>query len=359
MGAETPSRSGAFGNLCGGAVLGLGCFAMRPSLRKMRIASGIRFLYQTSMTVKFPTPLFSGLRPVFVALFAACTPALVHGNSEIREWQMAEGGGSITAEIASINEETKTVVLRDVEGKESSVVFDSLSILDRAWLTEWIEMNEELAAKVDALGGRFQRFEGKGERYTTGFYVYEPSKKLAGDGSPGPLMMLFCPSGKPVRYLLRHIEGAEAANITLVTGDHFRNRLPNAEVLGRFEEVLPLIAEAVPYDSERFFLGGTSGGALAAFMLSAQFYHIQVAGIYSNGGWLGRAPGNQRPYQASRVVLVNGDNDGAANVYNKSVTQILQDRGFTVGMFAFEGGHQIPPPSVQAKSFRWLLGEFD
>ncbi len=295
---------------------------------------------------------------VFVVLGAFLAPVAVHGNSEIREWKFEEGG-SVTAEIASIDEEGRILVLRDVNGNETSVAIDSLTMLDRAWLTEWIEMNEELAARVGELGGRFQRFDGKGERYTTGFYVYEPSTKIAGGGQPGPLMMLFCPSGKPVRYLLRHIEGAEGANITLVTADHFRNRLDMDEVAGRFEEVLPLIAEAVPYDPDRFFLGGTSGGAMSAFRLSARFPEVKIAGVYSNGGWLGRSPDNLRPYPAYRVALVNGDKDNAANSYNRSVTRILQDRGCTVGMFAFEGGHQIPPASVQAKSFRWLLGEFD
>jgi hypothetical protein len=301
--------------------------------------------------------LRSLVRGVFLMLFVLA-PAAVHGNSEIREWKLVEGG-SITAEIASIDEEARTVVLRDVNGNETSVSFDALSILDNAWLTEWIEMNEELIAKAEELGGRFQRYEGKGARYSTGFYVYEPSKKIAQAGAPGPLMMLFCPSGKPIRYLLRHIEGAEAANITLVTADHFRNRLDNNEVSGRFEEVLPIIAATVPYDPDRFFLGGTSGGAMSAFVLSAKFPNVKVAGIYSNGGWLGPGPDNLRPYPACRVVLVNGDNDKAANAYNNSVTRILQERGCTVGMFAFEGGHQVPPASVQGKSFRWLLGEFD
>lgn len=288
----------------------------------------------------------------------ALAPACVFGNSEIREWKLEEGG-SMKAEIAHIDEDDNIVILRDVNGNETSVAIDALSMIDQAWLKEWMEMNEELAAKAEELGGRFQRYEGKGEKYTTGFYVYEPSGKIAQSGSPGPLMMLFCPSGKPVRFLLRHIEAAEEVNITLVTADHFRNRLKNEEAAGRFEELLPLIAEAVPYDPDRFFLGGTSGGAMSAFILSARFQDVKIAGIYSNGGWLGRSPGNLRPYPAYRVALVNGDKDNAANAYNNSVTRILQDRDATVGMFAFEGGHQVPPPSVQAKSFRWLLGEFD
>lgn len=295
---------------------------------------------------------------IFTLVVAALVPHALHANSEIRKWRFEEGG-SITAEIATIDEAQNTLVLRDVDGNETTVVIDTLTMIDQAWLKEWLEMNEELAERANKFGGRFVRYEGKGEKYTTGFYVYEPSRRVAQGGPQGPLMMLFCPSGKPVRFLLRHIEAAEEANITLVTADHFRNRLKSDEVFGRFEELLPMIAEAAPYDPERLFLGGTSGGAMTAFSLSAKFPETKIAGIYSNGGWLGRSPGNLRPYPAYRVALVNGDKDGAANGYNKSVTRILQERGATVGMFAFEGGHQIPPPSVQAKSFLWLLGEFD
>jgi hypothetical protein len=292
----------------------------------------------------------------FLCLFFALLGKL-QANSEIRTWKLSDGN-SITGEIVSVNEDQKLLVLRDQQGKEISVSTSMLANLDRAWLTEWIEMNEELAAQVVKLGGRFQRHEGKGEKHTTGFYVYEPSARVK-SGEAGPLMMLFCPSGKPVRYLLRHIEAAEVANITLVSADYFRNGLPFDEYGARFKDVYPLIGKTVKFNQEQFFLGGTSGGALGAFRLSADFPEIKVAGIYSNGGWLGYSADSKRPYPTMRVALVNGDKDHAANGYNDSVTKTLQERSCTVGMFAFEGAHQIPPASVQGKSFRWLLGEFE
>jgi hypothetical protein len=55
--------------------------------------------------------------------------------------------------------------------------------------------------------------------------------------------------------------------------------------------------------------------------------------------------------------MVNGDKDLAAMQNVDFITAILQKRDCTVSLFAFEGGHQIPPVSVQVKSFRWLLGE--
>lgn len=295
----------------------------------------------------------------FICLFLAVIGMLgqLHANSEIRTWKLTDGS-SITGEIVSVNEEKEILELRDQQGKEISVPIPTLANLDRAWLTEWVEMNEELAEQVVKLGGRFQRHEGKGEKYTTGFYVYEPSARVK-SGEAGPLMMLFCPSGKPVRYLLRHIEAAEVANITLVSADYFRNGLPFDQYADRFKDVYPLIGKTVKHHREQFFLGGTSGGALAAFRLSAQFPEIKVAGIYSNGGWLGYTEESNRPYPKMRVALVNGDKDHAANAYNDSVTKTLQERSCTVGMFAFEGAHQIPPASVQGKSFRWLLGEFE
>jgi predicted esterase len=87
--------------------------------------------------------------------------------------------------------------------------------------------------------------------------------------------------------------------------------------------------------------------------------NTKFAGIYSNVGWLGSEEVEKQAYPAYRVAMVNGDKDrGVARVMD-SVTKILQERGCTVSLFAFEGGHQIPPPSVQIKSFRWLLGEIE
>ena len=285
------------------------------------------------------------------------SPLALHANSEMREWKMKDGS-TLFAEIFEVEEAKSQVTFRDSKGKLHEMPIQQLDDLNRAWLMEWLEMNEELAAKVKELGGRFTRRVAEGEGLTTGYYVYEPVKVVQ-EGKVGPLMMLFCPSGQPIRYLLRHVEAAEKSGITIVTGDHFRNGLPLNIVIQRYRAVVTNLKQVLPFPEDRFFLGGTSGGALTAFVLSANLPEFQVAGVYSNGGWLGYPDVARRPYPAMRTALVNGVRDYAVNELNQSVIEILQERKGTVSLFAFEGGHQVPPTSVQLKSFRWLLGETD
>ena len=58
-----------------------------------------------------------------------------------------------------------------------------------------------------------------------------------------------------------------------------------------------------------------------------------------------------------RVIIVNGNQDRAANGTISRVTNILEDAGNKVGLIAFEGGHQVPPSESQLKAFNWLLEE--
>ena len=284
-------------------------------------------------------------------------PSVLCANSEVRMWRLTDGS-TLQAEIASVDEPNARMVLRTQAGEEKSVSLDALEKTDRAWVLEWIEMNEALAAKVGELGGRLEHFPGKGEKFQTGFHVFHPAGNVD-PAAPRPLLILFDPSGLPMRYLLRHIEAANETKMTLVTCDYFSNRMLVEEGRERFTELFPLIAAAVPHDPKKIFLGGTSGGALRAFVLSAQCPWAKVAGIYSNGGWLGGAEFKDEPFPAGRICMVNGDKDHAAQAYLDEDMRVLHSRGCLIGLFAFEGGHQIPPPPVQAKAFRWLLGAFD
>lgn len=54
-------------------------------------------------------------------------------------------------------------------------------------------------------------------------------------------------------------------------------------------------------------------------------------------------------------AMVNGDKDHGANSIIDRDTAWLQSRGCIVSVHAFEGGHQMPPPSVMTKALRWLL----
>ena len=290
----------------------------------------------------------------FLSLFLfLCGP--LAANSEVRGWTM-KNGESMEAEILSVDEKNRTLILRNEKGDELPFSFDDLGMTDNAWVMEWLDMNEELAAKVKELGGTLKRFEGQGAKFKTGYYVYHPSGEVD-PAKPRPLLFLIDPSGNPMRYLLRHIEAAEQTKFIVVSAEYFRNRRTLEEMFVRFDDLIPVIDKDVGYNPQGLYLGGTSGGAWAAFNTASRLENRKVAGIYSNVGWLGPDPSEDTTYPACRVAMVNGNKDFAVAHEAHTVTRVLQKRGCTVSLFAFEGGHQIPPVSVQVKSFRWLLGE--
>ncbi|MDE0836854.1 MAG: hypothetical protein OSA84_10935 [Akkermansiaceae bacterium] len=127
-----------------------------------------------------------------------------------------------------------------------------------------------------------------------------------------------------------------------------------AEMLQRFTAILPQIEAAVPHDEKRMFMGGTSGGAWRSYHYSAQVPR-PWAGILASGGWLGGEQWYDLPYPRMRVAMVNGDKDYAAIGVMKKDTEVLHRADSVVSVHAFEGGHQMPPPSVLTKALRWLL----
>ena len=60
------------------------------------------------------------------------------------------------------------------------------------------------------------------------------------------------------------------------------------------------------------------------------------------------------PYPRMRVAMVNGDKDHANRRIPKD-TEVLQRAGSVISVHAFEGGHQMPPPTVLTKALRGLL----
>jgi len=91
-------------------------------------------------------------------------------------------------------------------------------------------------------------------------------------------------------------------------------------------------------------------------------YHYAVhmprpwAGIFAAGGWLGGEKYYHLPFPPMRVAMVNGDKDHANRMIEPDSAR-LQQAGCVVSVHAFEGGHQLAPPSVQEKALRWLLEE--
>ena len=288
---------------------------------------------------------------LLLPMFSAATRA----NSEMREWKLTTGD-KLRAQIEDVDEAAQTVSLQGENEVNTVLALDRLTTMDRAWILEWVEMGEELVSKATKLGGRIEHYDGKGKTLTTGFHVYFPSGEIPA-GTQRPLMILFDCSGKSMRYLMRHMEAAEIAKLTIVTCDLFSNKMENDEAKLRFREVFPLIEATVPHDPSRIFMGGTSGGALRAFTETVNYPTIPWAGIYSNGGWLGGTNNWDKPYPAMRVAMVNGDKDLAVNQVMDDEAEVLRQHGSTVAVIAFEGGHQVPPATVQVKAFKWLLKE--
>lgn len=279
---------------------------------------------------------------------------IANANDQMRDWTLASGKKQ-QAEILSYDESNKLVTLRLPDQTEVRFSEQELSAIDRAWILQWVEQDEEARAMLAKIGGTVTEHAGTG-KFKTDYAVYHPP--AAASGAKLPMLILFHPGGNGRRTIYKYIESAAAVGITLVSLDYFRNTgddsAKEAEMLECFTELLPQIEATVAHDEKRIFMGGTSGGAWRAYHFSARIDR-PWAGILAAGGWLGGRKYYHLDYPRLRVAMVNGDKDAAANQYIDPDTAVLQKAGSIVSVHAFEGGHQMPPPAVQEKALRWLL----
>lgn len=291
---------------------------------------------------------------IFSAIFVTATSWL-SANSDMRQWTFKSAPG-VTAELLKYDEKSGTVVLRKEDKSEINFQQADFTPADQAWLLQWLEYREEMETLVSKLGGTIVRKTGTG-KYTTEYSVYHPSGSVPGEELP--LMILFHPGGNGHREILRYVEAAEAVKMTVVSCEIFQNSGDNpkveADYLNRFKELLPQIEANVPHDSKRVYMGGISGGGWRAFHYSAQIDR-PWAGIFSNCSWVGDRKYWGLPYPKMRVAMVSGNNDYGRHTIAKD-TEVLEKRGCSISLHSFEGGHQVAPPSVMIKAFRWLLGE--
>lgn len=292
----------------------------------------------------------------FLALFSACFFInLTEANDQMREWTLASGE-KMQGEITGFDEATRLVTLQSPDGKPLKFEESSFTTIDRAWILQWVEQLEEAKALLSKIGGTVTRHTTKGAFATT-YSVYTPPTVPDSSSAKPPVLFLFHPGGHGWRVIYRYVESAASLGVTLVSFDHFQNTDNNpereAEMLQRFTAILPQIEAAVPHDENRMFMGGVSGGAWRSFHYSAQVPR-PWAGILSIGGWLGGEQWYDLPYPRLRVAMVYGDKDHAKRVIEKD-TEVLYRSGSVVSVHAFEGGHQMSPPTVTTKALRWLL----
>lgn len=274
-------------------------------------------------------------------------------NSDMREWKCADGT-TIRAELVTYEEANGRVTLRKEDKSLVELQRNDFTTADQAWLLEWLEFIEEKQALVKQLGGTVERKDSTG-KYPTGYSIYRPS----GNAAPGtlPMMILFHPGGNGHREIYRYVEAAEAVKMTIVSCDTFQNSKDNPEIeagyLERFKELLPQIEQTVPHDPKRVFMGGISGGGWRAYHYSAQVSR-PWAGIFANCSWVGDEKYWDLPYPKMRVAMVDGDKDYGRYTLEKDM-EVINKSGSLISVHSFEGGHQVAPPSVMTKAFRWLL----
>lgn len=290
-----------------------------------------------------------------ILLFCVAVVDSAKANTDLRQWRLATGE-NVTGELIDYDPQSGIVTLKLNFKENKQFSFEDFSLIDKAWLVEWVEFADRLGELVSELKGTFQHVITAGD-YPTELFIYYPST-WQNVGPPLPAMILFHPGGKAPRYLLRHMEAGEKASLILISCGHFRNTHEDAEedkLALRWKEVFPQILEKVKFDHARLYMGGTSGGAARAFDFSVTTSH-PWAGIYSNGGWLGGKEGYGRDYPDNmRVAMVNGNNDKAANHWAERDAEELKKHDAKVALMSFEGGHQVPPTPIQLKAFNWLL----
>lgn len=289
----------------------------------------------------------------FISLVFCGLLNIANANDQMRNWTFMSGEKK-QAEIVSYDEAEKKVTLRLVDSQEVKYSEDELSAIDRAWVLQWVEQDEEARALLAKLGGKVTTHAGTG-KFKTEYAVYHPP--AAAEGKKLPMLILFHPGGNGQRAIYKYVEAAAAAGMTLVSLDYFRNEKDpdiQDQMLECFNELLPQIEATVPHDENRIFMGGTSGGACRAYHYSAKVKR-PWAGILACGGWLGGRGNYDMGFPRMRVAMVNGDKDNGANPYIAPDSDALRKTGSVISVHAFEGGHQMPPPSVLEKAMRWLL----
>lgn len=288
-------------------------------------------------------------------LLAVLTATSGHGNTDSRNWTLVTGE-RIHAELVKYDLTLGVAILRTDDDTVRTNALSAFCAIDAAWLLEWTSISIELNQLSTRLKGEFRHYQ-HGGAHPADVYVYTPSKYR--QTTSLPMLFLFHPAGKGARYVKQFMEAAEALDLIVVSSDAFRNtggvwNEKDEVMLSCFKELLPELDSTVPHDPRRFYMGGSSGGAQTAYHYSTKIDR-HCAGIFSNGGWIGGPAYYNLPFpRGMRIVMVNGQAD-PANRWIEPDEAVFEKCECDVNLFAFDGGHQVPPFRTQYKALEWML----
>ena len=193
------------------------------------------------------------LKFIFLLLLLTFSSVCLFANTDSRVWNLANGK-TINAELVSVDTEKGIVILKKNEEEEQKYSINDFSLIDTAWLIEWSKVSNELADTMQDMLGEFNHYQHGGE-YVSDFYVYTPSKYKK--TKELPMLILFHPGGKGIRYLQRFMKAAEELGIIIVSSDSFRNSKDPEEVKKiMLTPINDEITDREPYNGYLVYQGG-------------------------------------------------------------------------------------------------------
>lgn len=272
----------------------------------------------------------------------------IYTQAEARTWSNREGK-EIQAELVSYDAEAKRVTIKLANGKQSTLLIETLSDSDQGWLKDRQKEIDDAYVKSRENAGKIISYKSAG-KFAVGYHVYYP--KDFSTTSPPAMIIMFSPGGNGMDILGSVKEACEALGWIGVGCDVFRNDTDEAVLDENWLEILPHIEKTIPHDKSLLYLGGMSGGALRAYDYTEKTVR-PWKGVLAFGGWLGGKETLNCPPKMA-VAIVNGDADANANSQMVSNIPILKKERCKVETFSFPGGHTIAPPDTVLKAMEWL-----
>ena len=121
-----------------------------------------------------------------------------------------------------------------------------------------------------------------------------------------------------------------------------------------------MLAQQYALDPERVFIGGFSGGAQVAMILSTGKPELFRGGLFVGGAvfWEENVPPKLEQIKRNRFVFLTGSNDPALNTVRRTAVG-YKDAGVTGALLVVMPNErqEMPGPKYLEQSVLWLLGE--